>query len=247
MTHTLIALAWLAAPACAAPVDSSTQYLATVATMTRMVRVIMKEGATPAPAAPGTALPEGAVVVTLENAACEIRFTQAHFIRLGPSSRLKIARMERRKGARVLVQLLAGRVKALINRSLGEEADFGVYGATTITAVKGTDYDMLRDEADVVTVLVNDGRVNVAELKSEKPEDIDRIFMMLLLGRIGLDMRAGKMLKVTPGSLFPSPVPIPPGFPSPWGDGGFGSPAPAGPPKKPGGPSMPGFPGFGMP
>ena len=237
------AAALFPAPVLAGPAESGTQYLATIASMTKMVRVQIKEGADLTPAAVGTQLPEGAQVVTLADAKCEVRFTQAHFVRLGPDSRLKIARMERKKGARVLLQLLAGRVKAMINRSLGEEADFGIYGATTVTAVKGTDYDMARDEKDIVTVLINDGRVNVAELKSDKPEELDRVFTALLLGRIGFDMRAGKMLTVTPGSLFPSPVPIPPGMKTPWGDN---TPAPGAAPKKPGAPGFPGM-GFGMP
>lgn len=228
-------------PACAATQEGT--WVASLVSVTRLVRVQDAEGGDFKAAKAGMKLKEGMIVRTLEKSMCEISFTPAHYVRLGPSGKMKISRIGRKeKSARILIRLITGRIRALIDRNMREEADFGIYGATTLTAVKGTDYDMIREDDDKVTVLVNEGKVSVTEVESEDLEQIEKMFVALLLGNIGFPLREGKMLNIIPGQPFPIPIPIPKGFPSPWGSSDHDDK-----PGLPTKPSLPGLPGLGFP
>lgn len=220
----------------AARAEDANTHVAILASVTKLVRVQEKNDGPIMAAEAGMKLAQGTTVRTLKDSRCEIKFSKAHIVRLGPSASIRIARLDKQKGTvRILVNLLGGRIRALIDRAMREDADFGIYGVTTLTAVKGTDYDMIRGEDDKVTVLVNEGRVNVAEIESEDLEAVEKVFLALLLGNIGIGLTEGKMLDVFPGKPFPVPIPIPKGFPNIWGgkDGAHDG--------KPGLPSLPGL------
>jgi hypothetical protein len=106
------------------------------------------------------------------------------------------------------VQLLRGRVQALIDRGKGE-GDFGLYGSTTITAVKGTDYEMTRDEADEVQVDVNEGRVDAAELKNEDAAEAEAAMKSLIMGLIGMTIMEGQRVRVPRGERMGRPERVP--------------------------------------
>ncbi len=232
----LAASIWLPCPGWAARAAESQDHVATLSSISGLVRVQDKDDGPIAAAEAGMKLVQGATVRTLKDSRCEIKFTKAHIVRLGPSARIRIARLDGKKGAaRILVNLLGGRIRALIDRALSDDADFGIYGVTTLTAVKGTDYDVIRGEDDKISVLVNEGRVNVAEIESEDLEAVEKAFMALILGNIGIRLSEGSMLDILPGKPFPAPIPIPKGFPNIWGgkDDGHGD--------KPKMPSLPGL------
>jgi len=210
---------------------------AILVSVARLVRVKDKPGADVLEGKAGQALPEGARVFTLEDSRCEIKFGDGRHLRLSSSSTITIARLPRKRAGWTFVHLLRGRIRALINRARGE-GDFGVYAVTTLTAVKGTDFDMIRKENDEVTVAVNEGRVRVAELESEDLDAVEKIFLSVLMGNFGASLWEGKMMNFVPGQPFPSPVPMPKGFPNIWGGAGKDK-------GKKGGPQMPGFPGLG--
>jgi hypothetical protein len=214
----LTLISWLPSAAQAALAENAKAHVATLVSITRLVRVQEKMDGPIVAAESGMKLAQGTIVSTLKDSRCEIKFSPAHIVRLGPSARIRIARLDEQKGTvRILVNLLGGRIRALVDRALREDADFGIYGVTTLTAVKGTDYDVIRDEDDRVKVLVNEGRVNVAEIESEDLEAVEKAFMALLLGNIGFGLTEGKMLDIIPGKAFPVPIPIPKGFPNIWG------------------------------
>jgi len=240
-------LGLLLAPSAFAATDAKV-YLASVETVTRLVRVQDVENGAMRQAVPGTTLAEGSRVFTLKDAKCRINFGDGRILNLAGDTSIVISRFPKRQAMRWLVKLVQGRVRAKVNRMIGD-TDFGIYASTTVTAVKGTGWDVVRTADNVVQVLVDDGKVNVAELKDEKDLDqVEKVFISVVLGNLGFQLAAGKMLNVMPGKAFPSPIPIPPGFPDPFSDWGTSSPgtkAPTGP--KP--PSLPGLPGggFGFP
>lgn len=239
----LIAMAlslWIPAVPARAGVDEQTP-IAILVSITRLVRVKENPKARLEAARAGASLLEGSQVVTLEGSRAEIKFRDGHFIRLAPQTSIVLSRLPRKGAKRTLVHLLAGRVRALVDKTLGE-GDFGVYGATTITAVKGTNFDMLRNAANEITVAVNEGRTTVAQLAQESDEEADKLFLMALMGNVGAALAEGNMMNVLPGKPFPSPVPIPPGFPNPWADPNQSK-------SMPGQPHMPGLGGggFGFP
>jgi hypothetical protein len=246
MRFTVLILAlgtgFLAVPAAKAAVVEQVS-VATLISATGMVRVREASASKFEEAKVGRKLPEGSQVVTLEKARCEILFTEGRFLRLAEGTTVNVARIANKKSMRTFVQLIRGRVRAMVDRAVGE-GDFGVYGSTVVSAVKGTKYDVIRNEKDEITVAVDEGRVWVAEIKSENPDEVDAVMLALMLGKIGMDIREGNMLNVIPGSPFPKlPVPMPKNFPSPWG----GKPGAAPANQKNPGPAMPGFGGFGFP
>ncbi|MEK7476073.1 MAG: FecR domain-containing protein [Candidatus Coatesbacteria bacterium] len=223
-------------------------FLATIDTVTRLVRVQDAEGAAIRPAEAGATLVEGARVFTLKDAKCRINFGDGRILSLAGDSSIVIARMPKKGAMRWLVKLISGRVRAKVDRMRGE-TDFGVYASTTVTAVKGTGWDVVKLPDGLVQVLVDDGKVNVAEIKDEKDLDqVEKIFLSAILGNVGLQLAAGKMMSIMPGKPFPSPVPIPPGFPNPFDDWGKtpGTKSPSSP-TPPGLPGLPGGGGFGFP
>lgn len=225
---------WLPPGPARAGVDEKVP-VAILVSVTRLVRVKEPSAANLVQAAAGASLLEGSQVVTLDSSRAEIKFRDGHFIRLAPNTSIVLSRLPRHDAQRSLVHLLAGRIRALVDKRIGE-GDFGVYGMTTITAVKGTNFDMMRNAANEVTVAVNEGRVTVAELKSESAEEADKLFLMALMGNVGSALAEGNMMNVMPGKPFPSPVPIPPGFPNPWADPNQ---------TKSGAPGVPHMPGLG--
>jgi ferric-dicitrate binding protein FerR (iron transport regulator) len=219
--------------------------VATLISATGLVRVRDVSASKFVEAKAGRTMAEGAQVVTLEKSRCEILFSEGRMLKLAEGSTVTVARLPKKDSMRSLARLIRGRVKAVVNRAIGE-GDFGVYGSTVVSAVKGTEYEFARNEKDEVTVSVDEGRVWVAEIKNENPDDVDRIMIALMLGQIGMDIREGNMLNVIPGSPFPKlPVPMPKNFPSPWAAPAPGGAAPAN--QKNPGPAMPGFGGFGFP
>ena len=109
---------------------------------------------------------------------------------------------------RILVQLLGGRVRAMVDR-MRAESDFGMYASTTITAVKGTDYEMSRSATGEVEVDVNEGKVDTAELKSEDLAEVEKVFGMVLLGQIGMKLIEGNRVRTAPGQRMGKPERIP--------------------------------------
>ena len=249
-----IALAlFLAAPgpALAGARDSDgEEFMATLKSVTRFVRVQATPKGKPVQGKPGMRLKRGTQVFTLAKSRCEIEFGRGHFLRLASNAKIVIQRMSRKRPKQTLLQLLKGRVRALVDRARGD-GNFGVYGATTITAVKGTEFDMVRGADGKVEVAVNEGKVWVAELEDpDNIEAVEKVFMGVILGTIGFGLTEGNMLSIIPGSPFPtSPIPIPKGFPNPWAppksDAKKGTGVP-GAPKPPGMPGMPGPGGFGF-
>lgn len=243
---TLLLASAILLPAPSVAATDARPVLATLLSATRLVRVREKPGAEVAPAKVGMSLAEGAQVITLQDARCQIKFGDGRFMSLAANTTIDIARLPRRGALRSLIRLVKGRVRASVNRSVGE-GDFGVFGMTTVTAVKGTEWDVARDEkTNKVDVIVSEGRVNVGEIKNDQALDLlDRVFLQVAIGAMGVTCPAGQMLSVFPGSPFPqSPVPIPPGFPNP-----FAPPTGAGGSKSgsKGMPGMPGMPGMGFP
>jgi hypothetical protein len=223
-------------------------YLATVDTVTRLVRIQEVEGGPVRQATTGATLLEGARVSTLKDARCRINFGDGRILSLAGESSIVISRAPKKGALRWMVKLVSGRVRAKVDRMRGE-TDFGVYASTTVTAVKGTGWDVVKMPDGLVQVLVDDGKVNVAEIKDEKDLDqVEKIFLSAILGNVGLQLAAGKMMSIMPGRPFPSPVPIPPGFPNPFDDWGKspGAKSPSGP-TPPGIPGLPGGGGFGFP
>ena len=248
----MVAAVFLApVPARAAVADQVS--VATLLSATGMVRIRETSASKYEEAKVGRKLPEGSQVITLEKSRCELLFNEGRFLRLAEGTTVNVTRIANKKSMRTFVQLIRGRVRAMVDRAVGE-GDFGVYGATVVSAVKGTKYDVIRNEKDEITVAVDEGRVWVAEIKSENPDEVDAVMMALMLGKIGMDIREGDMLNVIPGSPFPKlPVPMPKNFPSPWAAPGGAAPGGAAPTgagpanQKNPGPAMPGFGGFGFP
>jgi len=230
--------------------------LATLISATGMVRIKETPAAAIATAAVGQALPEGAQVITLKDARCQIRFDDGHFVTLAEATTITLDRLPRRKGTvQTLLHLLRGKIRAMVDRSRGE-GDFGCYGSTTVTAVKGTDYEMTRDDADQTEVDVNEGKVNVAESKSEDPEEVSKVFSAALAGMIGVVLAENEMIRNGPGSHMTKPMqrPRPPKKPEALNEhpkGGSHEPGGKGKGAKgPGGrgggmPGMGGLGGFG--
>ncbi len=243
----------IAVPAAARSLEKTENGVAATATLVKVknhVRVKRTPNGKVIEGKPGLKLPEGSIIYTLAKSRCEIKFGDGHFLRLASSAKIKIARTQRRRAKRTLIQLLRGRVRAMIDRALGD-GDFGVYGSTTVTAVKGTDYEMSLNEDGEVTVAVNEGRVWVAELAGEDLEAVEKVFLGVILGNIGFGIKPGNMLHILPGSPFPtSPIPIPMGFPSPFTGGKKGAKKDV-PGSSQKAPSVPGLPGpgggFGFP
>ncbi len=178
---------------------------ATLVSMTRMVRVKDGPAAQPRAGTFGMALPEGSQVFTLADSRAHIRFDDGHFILLGANTSVVIQRLPKRGAVRTLVQLLKGKVQALIDRGKGE-GDFGMYGATTITAVKGTDYEMTRDDADQVQVDVNEGKVDAAELKEkDDAAEAEKAMGMLIAGLIGMSLIEGQRVTTPRGGGMGKP------------------------------------------
>lgn len=226
------------------------EFMATLVSITRFVRVKGSAETEAVQGEEGMRLKQGSHVYTLADSRCEIEFSRGHFLRLASDSRIVIQRLPQKRPKQTLLQLLSGRVRAMVDRATGE-GNFGVYGATTITAVKGTEFDMVRKEGGEVEVAVNEGKVWVAELaKEDDLEAVEKAFLGVILGTVGFGLTEGSMLNIIPGSPFPtSPIPIPKGFPNPWApakDSGKKDTSVPGTPKPPGMPGMPGPGGFGF-
>jgi hypothetical protein len=190
-----------------AAVDES-MTLATIRTMTPMVRVKLNATAQPQAATLGMSLPEGAQVITLPGGSCEIAFSRAHIVRLFPSSTITVQRLQKKSAMRILVQLLGGRARAIVDR-MRADGDFGMYAATTITAVKGTDYEMSRSPTGEVEVAVNEGKVDTAEMKSEDLAEVEKAFTLVLLGQIGMKLIEGNRVRTMPGQHLGAPERMP--------------------------------------
>jgi len=203
----------------AAPVkDASLE--ATVTSLTKFVRVKRAGKKKYFNAEAGMSLKEGDRIYTLDKGKCELAFSGAHIVRLGPNSHMVISRYSRTRGSgRILLHLLKGRVRALINRARGDGEDFGIFGAMTVTAVKGTDYEVFRKLDGSVLVSVMEGRVLVGEIENEEPDQVERIFMALLMRQIGSVLMEGHQMEFVPGKGFPAPIPLPPGWFDIWGIG----------------------------
>jgi len=259
-------LAFLSGPALATTTDALK--VATITSIIRLVRVQERDGAKVIAAKRGMQLPEGAKVMTLEGSFAEVTFSPAHFVKLGPATTLSITRNRKpeRGVLRILLKVVKGRVRAAIDRFIADDADFGMYGHTVVTAVKGTEYEFIREAANRVTVVVETGKVAVAESKGESLDDVDKVFIGLLMGTLGIKLLEGNKLDFMPGMPFPSPVPIPKNFMSPFAAPQTAAPKPAGPavdrhehPERgkadgktggktaPSVPSVPGLPGLGFP
>ena len=245
----------LAAPVRAVTTDALK--VATITSITRLVRVQESDGGEVVAARKGMELPEGAKVMTLAGSFAEVSFSPAHFVKLGPSTTLSITRNRKpeRGVLRILLKVVRGRVRAAIDRAIADDADFGMYGHTVVTAVKGTEYEFIRETATRVTVAVETGRVAVAASKGESLDDVDKVFIGLLMGTLGMKLLEGNKMDFMPGMPFPSPVPIPKSFMSPFSAPNPSHPAgkgksPMGGKGKKSGPSMPsvpGLPGMGFP
>jgi hypothetical protein len=201
------AAAVLLAASAVAGTDESTA-VATITTMTPLVRVKMKADAAPVTATADMQLPEGSQVITLAGGACEIRFSRAHIMRLEAMTTVTIQRMPKRSAMRILVQLLGGRARAMVDR-MRADSDFGMYAATTITAVKGTDYEMTRSATGEVEVEVNEGKVDTAEMKSEDLAEVEKVFGLVLMGQIGMKLIEGSRVRTMPGQRMGRPERIP--------------------------------------
>lgn len=193
----------LSAGASRAGTDASVS-VATIASATPLIRVMLPGSKDYRPVTQGATLPEGATVVTMAQGRAEIRFTDGHFIVLSPNSSIEIKRLPRPGSERTLLRLVKGAVRALVDRSR-RGGDFGIYANTTVTAVKGTDYEMVRDEADNVDVEVNEGRVNTAEMKSEDAAIAEAAFMAALMGTIGQLISEGNRCRTPHGGRMSRP------------------------------------------
>jgi microcompartment protein CcmL/EutN len=217
MAITLAALALVAATDPAFAASSGEANVATLVSVTRLVRVQEKEGAPVKAAKAGIPLPEGAKVMTLDGAFAEISFSPAHFVRMGPSSTITIARLRRPESGtlRILLRVVMGRVRAAIDRSRAEGSDFGMYSASLVTAVKGTEYEINRESEDEAEVTVDEGKVDVAETKEESIQEAERVFTLLLVGSIGMKLAEGYQMNCRRGRPLPSASPTPAGHKSP--------------------------------
>lgn len=178
--------------------------VATLTSTTPLVRVQLKGARDWKNVAKGDTLPEGTTVVTMAQGKAEIRFTDGHFILLSPNSSIEIKRLPVKGQERTLLRLVKGAVRALVDRSK-REGDFGIYANTTITAVKGTDYEVTRDEADNVDVEVNEGRVNSGEMKSEDEKEAEAAFTACLAGMLGMMITEGQGVHTPRGGHMSRP------------------------------------------
>lgn len=230
----------------AAPVKE-TSVEATVTTLTKFVRVKRAGRKKYFNASAGMRIKEGDRIYTLDKGRCELKFSDAHVVRLGPNSRMVVTRFSEKKGSkRILLQILKGRMRALVNRSRSEGEDFGIFGGMTVTAVKGTDYEVLRHPDGRVLVSVMEGRVLVGEIENEEPDQVERIFAALLAQQIGSVLMEGHQMEFVPGKGFPSPIPLPQGWFDIWSGGKEKKSEKKGP-AAPGMPKLPGGQGFGFP
>jgi hypothetical protein len=180
--------------------------MATLVSATGMVRIKESPAAQITAATIGMSLPEGAQVITLKDTHCQVKFDDGHYVMLAEATTLTLDRLPRRTGSvQTLLHLLRGKIRAMVDRSRGE-GDFGCYGSTTVTAVKGTDYEMTRDEADETEVDVNEGKVNVAESKSEDPEEVGKVFQLALAGMIGMTLIENQMVHNNPRTHMSKPM-----------------------------------------
>lgn len=203
MRAPLTALLVLSAGWSHAAADASVP-VATIADATPLVRMTLAGSKDYRNVTKGDTLPEGATVVTMAQGKAEIRFTDGHFILLSPNSSIEIKRLPTKEKERTLLRLVKGAVRALVDRSR-RGGDFGIYANTTVTAVKGTDYEMVRDEADNVDVEVNEGRVNTAEMKSEDAAIAEAAFAAALMGTIGQLISEGNRCRTPHGGRMSRP------------------------------------------
>ncbi len=105
-------------------------------------------------------VPEGALVMTGANSTCELVFMNAHHLRLGPETTVRIEGLPRPAGiARILLAMLKGRVHASVDPSLHTE--FGLSAGTAVAAVKGTDFEVTTLANGEVSIAVRNGTVLV--------------------------------------------------------------------------------------
>jgi len=161
---------------------------------------------------------EGAEVLTAENSFCKIWFTEGRRLRMAPRSRLVITRLSvpNAESGRTLLHLLKGRVRAISERVLGQGGDFGFYAAGCLTAVKGADYEMLRQQNNEVVVSVDKDEVIVAQLDKEDVEEAERALQRMMLGQIGALLQEGFQMNVVSGKPLPAPALIPSGWFDMW-------------------------------
>ncbi len=202
MRHLIAGIFVLAArTALAAPAGPP---MATLAEVTPLVRAQFPGSKEFRNLAKGATLPEGTLVVTMAQGKAEIRFTDGHFILLSPNSSIELKRLPQPGAERTLLRLAKGAVRALIDRSK-KGGDFGIYANTTVTAVKGTDYEVVRDEADDVEVEVNEGRINTGEIKSEDQAEAEAAFKGMIAGMIGSMLSEGQRVRCPHGGRMSKP------------------------------------------
>lgn len=192
MKHALSAILIMLGSVSTAGTDPAAP-VATITTATPLIRAKLPGAKDFRNVTKGDTLPEGATVVTMAQGKAEIRFTDGHYVILSPNSSIEIKRLPVKGKEQTLLRLVRGAVRALVDRSK-REGDFGIYANTTITAVKGTDYEVTRDEADNVDVEVNEGRINSGEMKSEDQAEAEAAFKAVLAGMIGQMIMEGQRI-----------------------------------------------------
>lgn len=114
------------------------------------------------PVKAGQALPEGAHLRTGPQGRLELTSQTGSVVRLGPSSRVRLARAQVGGGARrVGLRLFVGRLWANVTKSLAGDSSFEVRTTNAIAGVRGTSFTVLARKDASALIRVYTGTVGV--------------------------------------------------------------------------------------
>jgi len=180
------------------------------------VRVRLRSGSPAQKATVGLKLVEGAVLRTGPTGRVFIRFGPTDLVRISPNSEMWIAQLRAPKAgkAQTILQLLAGRARAMLRRKAvtASDYDFVMSAGTAVAAVKGTDFEMSFPKADgPVNVRVDDGVVMMAGIASWDLADILGAVSSMTKGVGGRAVSMGFAVTVDSGTgRIGTPQPSPP-------------------------------------
>lgn len=107
---------------------------------------------------------EGDIVITGMGSIAEIIFDDSSIVKLDPESKILIKDLTRDKNNRTIINLLKGKIIAIVKKLLKEE-EFTVKTKLAIAAVKGTEF--IVETGDEEKVGVYEGQVEVSGIDTE--------------------------------------------------------------------------------
>ncbi len=121
------------------------------------------------PLHPDTAVAPGDTARTGELSTAELSVGGARVI-LAPSTGLRLEGSVRSEGtSSTLLELLYGRVRAVLDAVLGEGDEFRIIGPTAVAIVRGTDFEVASPDPGVTQIAVFRGRVRVEPRLAGEP------------------------------------------------------------------------------